>query len=413
MNKILKLGGILVCGILLAVSGLFLVYGLPTEYMREHVQETIDVFMEEGENPFLIENYKGSSLDNFTDAIMLGSAVYDDDEPFWSNAMKVPRAAGVQGKPMESLEQYLHDGNTTEKSEYARYWHGYLLVLKPLLLFLNYMQIRILNGCLQIGLLIWICFEFVRRKLKRSMVSFVIAVLGMFPVVFPCSLQFSNVFYVGNIAVLLILRKHEKWMQEEKYLPFFLIIGMCTSFFDLLTYPLYTFGMPIILYIVLTQGTELRERFFFILKNGIAWMTGYVFMWMGKWLAGSLITGENLWINALETVTVRVSGEVYGDDPWRITSVLRNGYIFFNKAGIFMIIILAVWIGVCVWKSHGEIDRDSAALLGLIACLPIVWYLAAFNHSYAHYWYTFRLLAVSIFAAAMITECMPGKAKGL
>lgn len=33
----------------------------------------------------------------------------------------------------------------------------------------------------------------------------------------------------------------------------------------------------------------------------------------------------------------------------------------------------------------------------------------AANHSYVHYWYTFRALSVSVFALAMIPECVDKK----
>ena len=49
---------------------------------------------------------------------------------------------------------------------------------------------------------------------------------------------------------------HEKL--KNKYGYFFLIIGMMTSFFDLLTYPVATFGIPIILFFIL-ENKSLKE----------------------------------------------------------------------------------------------------------------------------------------------------------
>lgn len=406
MNRITKMLGILIAGIAAGLVGLFIVYLLPVEEMQTNMKASLTEFMAEGENPFLVEGLKGSSLDNYTDAIMLGSAVYKTDMPFWQSAVRVPRAADVEGMPMESLDDYLTSKESSQESEYARYWHGYLLYLKPLLLFLNYIQIRMVNGCIQLILAIWILYKFISQGMKRGAVAYVLAVLSMFPMVFPYSLQFSSVFYIGNIALLIVLKKYKKWKNEEIYLYFFQIIGMCTSFFDFLTFPLFTFGMPMALCMVLFQNQKLKEKAFFFIKNGLAWGLGYILMWMGKWFAGSLITGENLWTNALGTVATRVSSEAYGENTGRLWAILRNGYIYFNRAGIVLAVLLFLWLGFSFWKHRKKIAWLKIIPLIVVACIPLLWYLVASNHSYVHYWYTFRVLAVSVFALTLIPQCI-------
>lgn len=406
MNRITKMLGILIAGIAAGLAGLFIVYLLPVEKMQTNMKASLTEFMAEGENPFLIEGLKGSSLDNYTDAIMLGSAVYKTDMPFWQNAIRVPRSSDVEGMPMESLNDYLTSKESSQESEYARYWHGYLLYLKPLLLFLNYIQIRIVNGCIQLSLVIWILYEFIRQGMKRGAIAYVLAILSMFPVVFPYSLQFSSVFYIGNIALLIVLKKYKKWENEEKYFYFFQIIGMCTSFFDFLTFPLFTFGIPMALCMVLLQNKKLKVRVLFLIKNGLAWGAGYILMWMGKWFAGSLITGENLWTNALGTVATRVSSEAYGENAGRLWAILRNGYIYFNKAGIIFAVLIFLWLGINLWKCHEKFAWLKISPLIAVACMPLLWYLIASNHSYVHYWYTFRALAVSVFALTLIPQCI-------
>ena len=121
MNRLLKMAGILAAGIAAGMLGLFLVYLLPVQHMQEDMRASLPGFMAEGENPFLIEGYKGSSLDNYTDAIMLGSVVYESDMSFWQEAMRVPRAAGIEDAPMESLEHYLQGGKNDQETEYSRF----------------------------------------------------------------------------------------------------------------------------------------------------------------------------------------------------------------------------------------------------------------------------------------------------
>lgn len=408
MKKLLNCAGLLIAGILLGTLALCLVYLLPVQLMQTHLTESLDSFMEEGDNPFLIKGLKGSSLDNVTDAIMLGSAVYRSDRPFYQAAMLVARHAnGLE--TMDALEEYLTEGNTEGESEYSRYWHGYLLFLKPLLLFLNFGQIRILNGVAMVVLVAAILILLWRRGMWRAAVAYLLALLALFPMTIPFSLQFSACFYVGNAALLLALSGFESWERSDAWPYFFLLTGMCTSFVDFLTYPLYTFGMVFTLCLVMRRDTG-RGAFRFLLKSGSAWCVGYLGMWAGKWCMGTLLSGQNLFVEALSSVSVRTSLEAYDEKISRIITVLRNFYIYANIWGILLALAVLAWLCCNLRGQKLKVCLPRIGQLALVACFPLVWYVLAVNHSYVHYWYTFRDLAFSVFAVGMIPEFLHGKA---
>ena len=177
MRSVVRMSAILLAGVIGGAFCLWAVYLIPVENMQRNVEKSMDIFMEEGENPFVLNGYKGSSLDNYTDAIMLGSAVYGEgDEPAAVRAMRVSRASGAADAPMESLDMYLENrGTEGGHTDYARYWHGYLVFLKPLLCFLDYVQIRILNGILLIGMLSWIVLEFLKKKMWRGAAAYLLS----------------------------------------------------------------------------------------------------------------------------------------------------------------------------------------------------------------------------------------------
>ena len=408
MRSVVRMSAILLAGVIGGAFCLWAVYLIPVENMQRNVEKSMDIFMEEGENPFVLNGYKGSSLDNYTDAIMLGSAVYGEgDEPAAVREMRVSRACGAADAPMESLATYLESrGTEGEHTDYARYWHGYLVFLKPLLCFLDYVQIRILNGILLIGMLSWIVLEFLKKKMWRGAAAYLLSVCSVFPMAIPFSLQFSTIFYIGNIALLLVLKGNSIWKEKDRYLLFFEIVGMCTSYLDFLTYPLFTFGMPMVMCLTLNKEYSLKDKLCFFLKNGIAWGMGYTLMWAGKWLVGSLITGENLLSSALGVVSFRMSGQAYDESLNRIMAILRNGYIYFNLAGVILAAAVLIWIFVSVWKKRDALNVAELLPLGMATCMPVLWYFVMANHSYIHYWYTFRALAVSVFALAMIPECI-------
>ncbi len=410
MRSVIKMMVILLTGMIIGTLCICAVYLLPVEQMQENVRKSLEAFMAEGENPFVLEGYKGSSLDNYTDAIMLGSAVYGEDHgSLPERAMRVSRASGVEDAPMESLALYLKGEKTEEHTEYARYWHGYLVILKPLLSFFDYMQIRGINGVFILCIIIWIVLELLRKKMWKGVIAYLLAVFSMFPMAIPYSLQFSTVFYIGNIALLLVVKKNSEWVKKNHYLYFFEIVGMCTSYFDFLTYPLFTFGMPMVMCLILNKEVQYRKKLQFIINNGIAWGFGYGIMWAGKWLIGSLLTGENLLDSALGVVTFRMSGQAYEEKLNRVMAVLRNGYIYFNFIGIALAVLVIVWIIVFIYRKHRKVKGMELLPLGLVACMPVLWYLTMANHSYIHYWYTFRALAVSVFALTMIPEYIKEK----
>ena len=58
--------------------------------------------------------------------------------------------------PVEMLTSYLEGNTSYDEWEYPRYWHGYLAVIKPILLLFDYSDIRVFNMIIQGVLLIYI-----------------------------------------------------------------------------------------------------------------------------------------------------------------------------------------------------------------------------------------------------------------
>ncbi|MFR6406332.1 MAG: hypothetical protein ACLUN6_03765 [Holdemanella sp.] len=101
----------------------------------------------------VLKGYTSTQLDNSTDAYMLLSAIHRSDKSAVDQAVNVytwqdPDSFGQYG----TLLRYGKSGSEgMQENATARYWLGYLVVLKPLLLFLNYMDIRMLNMIVQTG----------------------------------------------------------------------------------------------------------------------------------------------------------------------------------------------------------------------------------------------------------------------
>lgn len=106
-----------------------------------------------------------SQLDNWTDSTMLLNAAYAGDESTIDKAMMVYCRRIEEKNPYESLiEEYINGETDTYVNSYGRYWHGYLVFLKPLLCIFNYRNIRQINFCIQFLTNIAVIFVFIEKN---------------------------------------------------------------------------------------------------------------------------------------------------------------------------------------------------------------------------------------------------------
>ncbi len=199
----------------------------------------------------MVNGYSGSILDNFTDSYMLSIAVFENDEPVMIRAMKNYYAMeSVDSLPFDSLYSYLNGGSCYGEN-YAWYWHGYLVILKPLLLLFSYSDLRILNMIL-ISMLILYVTRLCHDKLPKGVATvFGVTFMFMMPLTILLCLDMANMFYIVLLSMIFLLKRKDFWMNSEKSMLFFMIIGMSTSYMDFLTYPMITLGIPLVTYMTL------------------------------------------------------------------------------------------------------------------------------------------------------------------
>lgn len=86
----------------------------------------------------------------------------------------------------------------------------------------------------------------------------------------------------------------------------------------------------------------------------------------------------------------------------KLSGVLLSG-IF---AGIFVLCIVFLLPTDPIMLANASYQSSPFWSLAVIATMPIAWYCIVRNHSYVHYWYTFRDLSVSVFAVSMMPEVL-------
>lgn len=385
-----------------------LAYMLPVGAMHQHAVESLPVFEAEGISPTLISGFQSTYLDTYTDMTMILTAVYEGKESVLDKAMGGLRYGYGESNIFEEGVRYLSGEREGQTVSYARYWHGWIVFLKPLLLFLNYSEIRMLNFILQTVLVIFLLKEMYDNEcMRRYIIPFVSALMVIMPLSTAMCMGLAILYYVILVSLILFIR-YNQWLIEKRWIPFyFMVVGIVTSFVDLVTYPLTTMGLLLVTCKLLNQSQEkesgLREW-----RNSaclvISWCIGYLSMWTGKWLIGSITTDENVLKDAVLMVLYRASyesGEGGSTVEIRVGDVIsRNLGVLCNPIYICMFVCVAVIIIAYSIKDNIRIveSKYEMVLLFIIGFFPLIWYMCIGNHSYIHYWMTYKSLSITAYA---------------
>lgn len=392
--------GLLVFSIITGYLLLVLVYMIPSSSVLMGCANSIPIFQQEGTYPIIISGYPNSQLDNYTDGAMFNNVIYSGEESPFIKAAACFQYRFEDENPMESFMSYLWMEEDYSIISYSRYWHGFLIILKPLLTFMNYADIRVLNGLFQILLLAGIIWQLTKNGLGRYIPPMLLTVFYLVPMILAMSLQYSSVYNIALLSTLILLLFHEKIDKKDLYAEFFLVAGILTSYFDLLTYPLITLGFPLIFVIIMMQREKKPTKTILLvtLSCSFSWGVGYVGMWMGKWVIAVMILGIGTVSEVVSSIQVRsLNGAI--KEGVSIKDVIRNNFQLLNKP-IYKIIPLALLLYHSIQIVSRKIKLNELIIRGLpfliVIAMPFAWYIMTADHANVHSWFTYRTFSVAI-----------------
>ncbi|MCM1539819.1 MAG: hypothetical protein NC121_01005 [Blautia sp.] len=408
-----------------ALSGtllLILVFCLPIEGMKRHVAVSVESMLKtsdemSGEG---FAAYIQTERESYTDAIMVQNAIEripgknifehamwmyhsDLEEEVWTpeNSLK----AYCAGQAADSM--YLH--------EYSRYWHGYLVYLKPLLLLFSWGQVSVMGVALQVLLMAAAAGLAVRKKQSGVAVAMVAGFLFMKPLLVLISLTMTVCWLITLAALIFMLWKND-WMREKKLYPeFFLTVGILTSYFDFLTYPVVTLGFPLCAFFLINEREivgkrsemvpALREMVGRVIGYSVCWGIGYAGMWAMKWIIADLTLHTGTIKDAIWSIigrTEAIGGRPRFNGGFYVIGLNLQEYdhvIYPVMAAVIALVSLTLVIAACRKRGTGR------ALIGLVPymivfCIPFVWIIAVQHHSALHARFTFRIIAVAVLAVS-------------
>ena len=416
---------------------LFMLLGclFSSELIEKNVKESSVILCKEGLR-YQVTSFFNGQLDNYTDVLMINEAYsVDSTNPLYS-ALSVRKnykkgqtkveekdtshelkSIGLDSyEPDKELSLFLN-GKIDTSINYARYWHGYLSILRVLLLLFNVSEIRIFFFF--VFCVMFIClFILLKRKLGlKYAIIFSSALLleGYFYI--PFSLQNIPIFLVMMICSIILLYRINNMKNFSLYI---FIVGCCANFFDYLTVPLITLGMPLyiyILYLINNKRNGLFDCLKIIIKSIILWFVGYAVTWFSKWLLFDLLYDGNLISLAIEQVLYRTVGDVsFGVVQKYGLGMLISFFVFFTIM-LSMIYIFPYYVFVFFKKRYYKKKYINIkeyfvtnSPIFIISLLPIIWYVILSNHTLSHYWFVCRHMLIFLIGFMVIlTDILDSK----
>lgn len=393
MNNLLKFVLAYVITLLVASTAMIAVHCIPKEKIVEQVRESIPILESEGIYDTRYYGLVLFRLDNFTDKTMLQLAVTPEQKSIVEEAMlNYKYVSKPNFEELKAACSGEYDG--MQRTEYSRYWHGYLVTLKPLLLFFSIRGIRVINYCLFLILLTVLTFLSVKKIGTYFGICLIISLFLTNFMMVPLSLQFSTCYIVSFISMILILSFPSLTKNSMRLSVFLFTIGMITSYFDFLTAPMLPLCFSIMV-VFLKKGNVINPTLFTVFLVCFAYLLGYGLMWSSKWGLAYLLTGYDVLSSAFgQAQAYTISEEVMSDSLLSLIELAKN-----HKSGIiFSIVPIAICFAasvVYIAKLPTQLIKDHIWMI-VVMLIPVLWLLVMKNHTLIHYWFTWRNLVASL-----------------
>lgn len=394
---------------------------MPDDLVNQNVKVSLKYMLEEGKYPSAYANNKylySQRADNYSDAIFL-NVVYNMTKTAPLQAAACDYIGNAEGDhPVEVAENMV---NTDDYSlfSYARQWFGTAAVLRFFLVLFDYQQIRVMSQYF-LYILLGIAVLLVNKTIGfKEAVAFLASVSIVSLDVTASSANLAGAFYCMLAGVIMVCTLYYDGNIPKCMVMY--IVGAVTAYFDLFSTPFLTVVVGIFILLIdyknhsinnLTEG--LKE----MLRLSFSWLAGYIILWMAKWLFASVLSGTNVFADAIKEMyaqSVQINVIDWGPDTtWGyITESLRLCFenmfpvnyikIVMEKIGKGPVIIFLI-TGITLLFLHWlKVRKETKelwfpALMLIIAIFPYICYIVMHTHAFIHFWMWFRMQIIAWFA---------------
>ncbi len=361
---------------------------IPNNVIEDNMNESVMYLENENNYVPLFEvsqDYLKNSLliDNYGDSLIL-DIIWNSNENFGS-LVKLPYYKEDNKRLSNSLYKSVVQDKKANKS-YFQYWVGIISYVKPLMVFFNIKEIKIINTIIIVGLMGYLVY-LIYRKNKILALSFMIGVISIMPItIFNC-LEYFPIYvitFISSIVTIKTLDKGDKFFYTNM-----VITGVVTCFFDLLTGEVITLMIPLILKLVL--GRKKDKKIKYIIKCSLIWLFSFLAMFFIKWILAVLIYGVGDFLEIWNRAKIRIY-----DMPR--DSIMDLGIILYIPSLLFPFNIfecapvLFIIYGLIYLYTLFVSDVKVNYLILLISMIGIIRLIVLHAHTYQHYFFDYRVL---------------------
>ncbi len=398
------------------------VYTIPNSLVEENMDLSIKYIDLEGDGPHVTFYRPSSRVDNYSDRIIYQEVLRSEDASVLYSAM--------------------------DNQNYARYWHGHSVYMRPLSVFFDITQVRFILMVAFYSVAALLLVRVGKRFGGPVAAVFFIGLMAIYPNTVSTCLQLAAVFLVAFVFAMLAIPVYDRHPGKIGLLLF--VAGSVANFFDLLTVPLVSLGIPLVVILLIEaerapltlprQGStvaapagaaagnaangaagdtashaaeaaasgaspslwrQIGGKILLLARVCIAWVLGYGGTWLAKWLIGSAVLQRNVLADAIQTVLFRTEGKVDWFDitypnmfRYNIENILLPIPMKWNA--VLILAVLALAAAALVRSASARQRMKGLWVLLPVAVMPYCWYTVLLNHSCIHSWFTYRLQILTL-----------------
>lgn len=383
---------------------------IPNDAIKDNLSES--AVMYNGIDPFYQDKGRNTIADNYADVILLNVLwnINSDDPLVSSLDTKYFDGNDGENDYGENYGLYAALRGAEPNTDYSRYWHGSVVSIRPLLLLFNVQQIKSIGFVSALVLLILNCILLIKRRQKFAAAALILSFAAVSMQNIRLALEYQPVVLVCLVMLPFYIILENKG--DSIITTLSVISGVMTAFFDFLTSETLAVLIPLAVVMIIRKQddrfNDFKQEIFTVIKSGSVWILSYAFTFLTKWLAASIVTGENKFLSAISSASVRFSGETEDVSalarifiaPLVNFSTMFGGYERISAANIiFGIMLVAVVFGGGFMIFRSPLNgKGFVYVMLVIGIIPYFRYIVLNNHSYLHDFFTYRAQASTVLA---------------
>lgn len=400
--------------IICSLLGFALVYGayaLPERTIIYNASVSTD---------FLVSNYISKDTvwmnwaDYFTDVVMLNIASFHDEgatvfhravtNEKIGNTFDIVRWLSERTSIAKTYYSFEEGEALNEVTTYGKYWNGYLILLRPMLLYFSMRQIYTIFRIL-LAVFFGITVLLLLIKDARFALPFVLSFLSFHPFSKFCfSYSVIEILLCIFMCVLILCKGLRE--SNSKVMIFFFVQGIVANYFTLMqfSFAIALFCAVFTAYSVPGKQGVTMQKAKLMISLLLCYAFGYCAMWMVKWII-ILLFDRNSLSEVIYSISLRLSHEDNGEKVTLSEALLWNicGFYYKNKALMYGVLLLgleavaSVMLHVLKKRNIRDIDLDEGLLPIIIVAATVIRYALVLNHSKIHYFFMNRLFSGVLF----------------